>query len=363
MNLNFLKNYYRIALELFRRLDRRENVLVSPLSVITALSMLGNGAAGQTLRDMENFLAPDMSRQDFNQALSRLLYELKSDGEDRFTTADSIWVPERKGLKQDFIDENRGLFGAEVREEPFSDETVRLINDWVNEHTEGMIPEIIESVEAEAGLYLIDALAFIGRWESPFTKNDVAEETFTDIDGNRARVQMMSGTERTYIHADGVSGFVKRYRDTRFAFCAFLPDDPSAFDSFLQNLSAEALLRLMDAARDRDVEIKLPKFDVDYATILNMPLKDMNIGEAFTENADFSNMSDDPVTLGDVIHKTHITVDEEGTRAAAVTAIMAKGAFGFGQEKPRVYLDRPFVYALFDMNAAVPIFIGTLVRD
>ena len=355
----------------------RGNTLVSPDSVLTALAMLENGANGQTLTQMEDTFAPGMSAQEFNANLSAMNKRLSKNGKPIYTVANSIWS--REGLmsvSRDFLQTNLNYHNAEFYEAPFDGQTVNDMNHWVYNNTRNMINRIIDNLSTEDRMVLINAISFEGNWVEPFVNIDNNGE-FTKEDGQTQTVKMMRSTDYyRYLQLNGGKGFAKPYVCNKtggaISFVGLLPPEGMDVDTYLNSLTGTSFVEAWKAsARKEDqapvrVDVKLPKFSYDYGTSMEGILSDMGMPDAFTGAADFSRLiaPDSPtqsIMVDRVLHKTHIELDEKGTKAAAVTAVIAKAGAIIHEAPPvEVHLTRPFVYALVDEQTGIPLFIGVV---
>ncbi len=172
----------------------------------------------------------------------------------------------------------------------------------------------------------------------------------------------MYSEEGGYIKGEKETGFVKYYKDGNYAFVALLPDEGVKMSDYIESLTGERLLSLIEN-RGGSVNAGLPKFKFDWSASLVEPLMNMGMETVFTERSDLSGLgwtdNHEALAISDVIHKTHIEVDESGTRAAAVTAVIVNRVTSVAPgNTPYVILDRPFVYAIIDTNSNLPIFLG-----
>lgn len=350
------------AVTLFQNtVQEGKNTLLSPLSVLSALAMTANGADGETLTQMENTMG--MTVEDLNA----YLYAYMDGQTDQLKLANSIWFTNDAGFapEQSFLQTNGNYFQADLYKAPMNDDTRDAINDWVNEKTDGMIPTILDQVPEDAIMYLVNALAFEAEWPEVYLETSVREQTFTKEDGTEQTVELMFSTESNYIEDDFATGFVKYYKDDKYAFVALLPNEGVSVSDYVASLSGESLQEMLRDAQDITVDAAIPKFAVEYSVEMADVLKAMGMTDAFSvENADFSRMGtceDGNLYIGRVLHKTHITVAEQGTRAGAATVVEMLCGSAYIPERKEVVLDRPFVYMLVDRQENLPFFIGTLM--
>ena len=343
--------------------DANENVMISPLSILTALSMTANGANGETLREMEQVLGGELNISQLNELIKAYSEALPSSEEAKLAIANSIWYKDAPGvsIREDFLKANQKYYSAGIFPAAFDNQTVTDINNWVNENTDGMIKKLLDEISPANRMILINAILFDGKWEQQYYEDDVWELPFTDAAGNTKNVKQMVSTEYTYLSDKDCTGFMKSYKGGKYAFVGLLGNDGMSPDELLSKMSEEQLQNLFKNAQDRKVYVRIPKFTFDYSLTMNDILKSMGMKQAFDpELADFSGMTDnDRFVISKVLHKTRVEVTEKGTRAAAVTGVMVDTcAMPEPEEVPEVYLNRPFVFMIVDTDLNLPIFIG-----
>lgn len=339
-----------------------DNVLLSPLSVLAALSMTANGARGQTLSQMEQALGFELD--ELNRFFRSYLDALATP-DSKLRLADSVWFSNRGGftVNKDFLQTNADYYSADIYSAPFDEGTLKDINSWVSRKTNGMIENILDEIPVNAVMYVINALAFEAEWEETYDSNQVFDGVFTTAGGNERTATFMHSDEHLYLQDEGASGFVKYYSGGRYAFAALLPDEGVSTEEYLSTLTGEKLLKMLQDPTRATVVVSMPKFEVRFKADLAQVLKKMGMSDAFDEaKADFTGLGQlqgANVYIGRVLHETFISVAEKGTRAGAATAVemVEKAAPG---DQYYVTLDRPFIYLLFDTQTQIPFFIGTL---
>lgn len=373
---NFVRQSSSVSLKLLQTvcskdLQEKKNVLISPESILTCMMMVTNGAASDTLSEMRETFCGNMALEEFNQNMAEYHKNLISSEEVSFHIADSIWVKEdaqsplQITLKEAFQTVNETYYDAGIFKEPFDQGTVEKVNSWVKESTDGMIPEIIGQFGANDLMCIINALAFEGKWAKQYTEDSISEnQTFTNASGEKESVTMLNGSEYHYIEGEHCKGFVKYYEGGKYAFMALLPEEGMTNEEFLSSLSGADLTGLYQSRSSEKVLTRMPEFSYDFSANLVEALQKMGIKSAFdAERADFSNMADvrgGNLFVSDVLHKTHIELDRNGTKAAAVTAAIMAAASAYIGEPKTVYLTRPFVYAIVDDNTGLPVFAGAV---
>lgn len=350
-------------------MEEGKNTLISPLSVLYALAMTTNGAEGETLAQMEQVLGMDVDN--LNSYMLAYLDLLPETKDYKMSLANSIWFKDDPDfiVEQSFLQTNADYYGAGAYKAAFDEGTRNDINNWVKEHTDGMIPEIIDEIPDEAIMYLVNALAFDAKWADEYEEHQIREGRFTMEDGTRQDVDMMHSEEYTYLEDDLATGFIKYYKDRRYAFVAMLPNEGVTVSQYVDSLTGEHLRDLVNNPQDVTVFASIPKFETEYDIEMSEVLQEMGITDAFDWRvADFSrlgtyNVDGMNICINRVLHKTCISVTEQGTRAGAATAVemVAEGAAEIIEYK-EVVLDRPFVYMLIDCETNLPFFIGSMMN-
>ncbi|MBQ9467693.1 MAG: serpin family protein [Clostridia bacterium] len=348
--------------------NRGKNLIVSPLSVMLALAMTAQGAEGQTKEEMLRLLGDGMTLNELNENLAAYTARLKSDDYTRISYADALFLNETGGfanaVKEAFLQANADYYRAGVFRLPFEDRAAAAINDWVKEHTDGMIEKIVDRLDPAAVMALLNALCFEASWYSTYKEENVKQGEFRTSAG-AVTVEMLHGTVSDYLEdrEGGAVGFMKDYADPRYTFTVLLPDEGVDVFDYIASLTPERLKNIFSGCRSGIVTTAMPKFKSDFSVNLNAILKDLGMPTAFDAvRADFSGMADwnETLYIGKVLHKGHIEVNETGTSAAAATAVlMYSGSIG-GIEEYTVILDRPFVYMITDTLSGLPLFMGVL---
>ena len=354
-----------------------ENMLISPLSISAALAMTANGADGKTRDEMEKVLGSGLTIEQLNEYMASYISNLPHKDKESVYIADSIWFKDKSTFKvfDDFLENNKKYYNAEVYKAAFNNDTVDDINNWVKKNTEGMIPGILEkdslnpTDNEEMLMMLINTLYFEAEWQQ---KYDWAPDgTFTDLNGKKRNIKQLTSKEYEYFDLGNADAFKKPYVGDNYSFVGILPRDNDIVE-YVKNLDAEKLLAGLSECEDPetvDLYTMIPKFEYEYSKGLNDILKDMGMSTAFDDKADFSKINDhsvenaDYLYISEVLHKTKIELTESGTKAAAVTSVGMAGCAMMPEQKKEVfiYLDRPFVYMIVDKNN-VPLFIGVATQ-
>lgn len=353
----------RLMQQTMKNAGTDENILISPLSVLLAMYMTANGADGQTKDQMLKVLGEDL-----NEYLKAYREALPQGANYKLNIANGIWFKDKESLKvqEDFLKTNQEYFNAAAYKAAFDDITCKEINNWVKENTDGMIESILNEIPQDAVLYLINALSFDAKWAKPYQERSVHEDCiFTKEDGTEQKTTLLYSEEHVYLEDEYATGFIKYYKESKYAFVALLPKEGIKVSDYVAMLSADGLHQMLSNAKKTVVNARLPKFKTEYDILLNDVLVQMGMIDAFSsDDADFSNMAvsdDGNIFISRVLHKTFISVDEQGTKAGAATAVETMDSAMLITESYDVFLDRPFVYILIDCETNQPFFIGTMM--
>ena len=366
----FVSGMNSFSVELFKAsvasdLSDGKNVLVSPESVAFALGMVQNGADKETLRQMQNVLCKDVDQETFNKNMNRLMTMAKAANKEgcKLNIANSVWVRDRQDITptEQFSKTCKELYDAELFKSAFDDKAVKQVNSWVNEKTDNMIPNIIDKFDENDVMYLINCVAFDSEWAEKYEEEQVEEnETFTNEKGEKVKCTMLSSKENVYVSNDRAEGFIKNYKGGKYSFMAVLPNEGTDVKDYVASMTADEFAKLYNNRTEDELARKMPEYKYDHSLELSESLKKMGMTQAFSNAADFSKLIENTETyIGKVLHKTHIELGANGTKAAAATAVevRAKGAISARKE---VILDRPFVYAIMDNESGLPVFMGTV---
>ncbi|MCI8422299.1 MAG: serine protease [Lawsonibacter sp.] len=351
--------------------EEPQGTLLSPLSVALALSMTANGADGTTLAQFLEVLGGGLPQEELNGACVQLMQDYQNlGGSTRCSIANSLWTDPDWSIQEDFIGTCRGVFDAQVFQAELSSQgVVRDLNAWVSQHTNKMIPQIVnQPFDESTAALMVNALYLKNKWAHPFSPNSTGAREFTREDGSKVKLDFLNAGSYTfpYLQGEGAQGVVLPYDDGRLAFFALLPDlypDAPAFEEWLSSLEGQALSRLLSNRQEDTLflHLGLPKFTAEWRGELTGILPELGLEEAFQPgDADFSRLGDAPegYYISQVIHAAKIEVNEKGTEAAAATVVAASGG-GAPADGITLVFDRPFLYGIVDLYTGVPLFLGT----
>ncbi len=358
---------YSFSLDFFQKVckeKKTDNILVSPFSASTALKMTLAGAQGTTESDMAKTLAVT-NLADVHKDAKKEIDSLRKPGASTILEiANALFAAKRVSFKKDFLDTNNSCYDAEVKSLDFaSKDTLDVINGWVSSKTHGKIPTIIKEVPQSAILYLINAIYFKGKWADPFEKKNTKPADFTLANGKTKQVQMMNTREKLpYLETNEFQAVDLPYADKRLSLTVFLPKKNESLESFEMKLTSSDWAAWMGRFRSKQGHLAMPRFKVEDSNALNSPLSAMGMAVAFSPaKADFKGMAEGPenIFISKVLQKAFMEVNEEGTEAAAVTAVEMMMTSAAMPEKPfEMIVDRPFFFALQDKETKSILFLG-----
>lgn len=359
------QSYTDFAMRLFKESEESgKNTLISPFSVFCALAMTANGAKADTLEQMESVLG--MTAEEMNQYVYGYMKKLPQNEKCKLSLANSIWLNDENNfaVNNNFLQTNADYYGADIYTSPFNEKTCGDINNWVQQNTDEMIPEILDEISADAVMYLVNALAFDAEWDENYEKEQVRKEIFTREDGTEQNAEFMHSSEGTYLKDKNAVGFMKYYSGSKYAFAAMLPDEGTSLSDYVKSLTGESVSSVLAKPQYETVLASVPKFETEYNARMTETLKEMGMTKAFDMNgADFGgigNSDSGKIYISRVLHKTFISVGEMGTKAGAASAAESKCGSAMEDEIKEIYLNRPFVYMIADCENNIPLFIGTV---
>lgn len=354
--------------ELLRQVRREgEDTLVSPLSALLALSMTAGGAAGDTRTAMLEALG-GAQLDALNANCASLLADYAAlGGSTELNIANSLWVDDTLEPLEQFLASCGDFYGAAARRLDLqAPATVDAVNAWVEEHTGGKIPNMLDKISPETVLLLANALYLNTTWRNEFDPRDNWTAQFRPDGGAAVEVEYLNNgiRQERYIRSGREEGVLLPYDDGRLAFLAVRPLEGD-LTQYLKGWDGQTLPGLIAAAEDTRLLLHLPKFEAEWGGDLSGALRAMGMELAFDPGrADFSGLAADAperqIYIGAVAHKTLIDVNEKGTEAAAATVVAMKGGSAApAQDYEELILDTPFVYGIVDLERGVPLFLGT----
>lgn len=348
--------------------DGNNNIIISPFSIALALSMTYNGADKETKTAMAKTLEiQGIDIDEANKQSSALISNLNNpDPKVEISIANSIWGRKGEIFNSLFLDDNNKYYGAKIDYLDFSNpNSVDTLNGWVNDKTKGKIPTIIEPpIPQDVVMYLINAVYFKGSWTIEFDKKLTKDRQFTLTNGTQIKHPMMEQKKDNfdYLENDLFQAVSLPYGENkRLKMLIFLPKKD--LTNFIPNLNIANWKQWLSSFRETEGTVILPKYKIEYKKELKDSLNLLGMEVAFSPRADFSKIAPN-LFISKVIHKTFIEVNEEGTEAAAVTAvIMMETSVSFNSKKVfYMEINKPFFFAIQDNQTQEILFTGLITE-
>lgn len=346
-----------------------QNIFISPYSVSIALQMLSNGAGGKTRAEILSALnAGHLAQNEINGYYKELNSSLTSQSNVVLDLANSIWYNRGFELKPGFVSTNEAFFGATLASVNFeTPESADTINQWADNSTRGKIPEIVSfPFPANTQMILADAIYFKGEWAEPFDTRLTQKRYFYLTGGMiKERPMMSRGSRFQYEEGDGFQAVQLPYAGNRLQMILFLPVTNSSPVKLLAGMNGTNWAdKILPGFSSREGTVVFPKFKMHFRALLNKPLEALGIREAFVPGtANFSDMSADALFVSEILQKSYVDVNEQGTEAAAVTTVTVGRSMAMRSPKPfEMIVDRPFFFVISDKPTDTILFMG-IVND
>ncbi|WP_436346699.1 serpin family protein [Natronorubrum sp. FCH18a] len=386
------------ALELLAQLrdgDPEANLFFSPYSVSVALAMTYAGARGETATEMADALRYELAGEDLHVAFGALEGEFERrnvDGEEvdsgypgdeedgdadedalgfQLSSANATWADEGYPFDDEFLDLLEVYYEAGDHLVDFSgspEEARQEINEWVEERTNDRIEDLLPegSIDSLTRLVLTNAVYFLAAWEYDFDPADTEPEPFTSLDGSETDVELMHQREELpYAEIDGHQLVELPYANGDTSMVVVLPAD-GEFETFEESFDVDRLATMLEETSSPEVDLALPKFGIESTFSLVEVMQDLGMERSFTGDADFGGMTDgdtNDLYIAEIIHQSFLEVDEEGTEAAAATAVVInETAAPEPSERVEMTVDRPFLFYIRDRPTETPLFVGRVVN-
>ncbi len=366
------------AFDLYRQVaEGSDNLFFSPYSISIALAMTYAGARGDTESQMADALRFRLPQEQLHQGFNALDQELAKRGEGaegkddegfRLNIVNAIWGQRDYPFLDEYLDVLARNYGAGLRTLDFVEEpeaSRNIINKWVEQQTEDRISDLIPqgAIDPLTRLVLTNAVYFNAAWESQFEEAATRQDSFYLLDGSRILVPMMSQIANFgYVSGDGYRAIELPYDGNELSMVILLPD-AGGFEAFQDVLDSGQLAATIDSLNPTRLALTMPKFKLESTLNLKDTLSAMGIIDAFDpEVADFSGMDGTrELFISDVVHKAFVDVDEQGTEAAAATAVVV-GTTALPADPLEVTVDRPFIFLIRDIDTNSILFLGRVTN-
>lgn len=349
-----ISSSYESDFDFMKYMPKDQNYMISPFSIKMAMMMAANGANGYTQKEILSALGVS-SIDEYNQKASDIITRYNSNKDVNLNVANSIWLNKTEAMSANFKDTYKKIisdFYKGVAREESADTIASKINDFIAKETKNKITNVLPSKEpADFLSALVNTIYFKGSFENQFDTDNTRKDTFTDRNGDKSEIDFMNQTKHFgYYENDGVQMLKMNYSGRDIAMYILLNYNDKDVD----------INDIISKMEYKKVSVSMPKFKTEFNKSFVDVLKQMGINIAFTNAADFSNMFDDvEAHISDVIHKTFIEVDENGTEAAAATVILiAKSSLPMPEEIKEFKANRPFTYFIRDEVSDEILFLG-----
>jgi serpin B len=360
---DFIEANNKFAFDVFKNVnieETKENFMISPVSLSLALAMTYNGAANDTKTAFENTLNYNtFSSNEINNLNKEIIYNLSDNSLGSILEiGNSIWVEKRFTVKEDFIKKNEEFYDAEIQNLDFYDvNSVDVINSWVSDKTYQKIPKIIDQVSPNLRMILINALYFKSDWKYNFDEEKTSELPFyAENETTNVKMMQLSGTLNLYENEKFLAVKLP-YKNEKFSMTIFLPKENQTTTDIISLLSIQNWQKWNENYIQKTIDLEMPKFKSSYEIELNDAIAALGLGIAFTNNADFSGINNNPLQVSFIKQKTFIEVDEKGTEAAAVTAVGIETT-STGSSNIKIRLNKPFLYSITEKETGSICFLG-----
>lgn len=370
-NLTFPDAVNAFAFDIFRELNEANegNLFISPYSIFTALAMTYEGARGETADEMANVLSVEQDNESFHSYMKGL-YELlnKKNAEYNISTANAIWVKENLHLLETYLNVIRQYYGGDATELDYSKptEAAAIINQWVENQTNGLIKDLItaDAINPLTALILTNAIYFKGIWKTQFDPVNTTNRTFENSAGTSLEAPTMSlvNTEDVfnYTETDNLQILELPYTGDDISMIILLPKY-NDLSSTINTIDNDMLSEGIESMTETKVDIYLPKFKVKSSYSLSNYLIELGMNIPFTLSADFSGITGGRnLFISKVLHKAFIDVNEEGTEAAAATAVVMDLSINGGSSRVVFDCDHPFMYLIRHKQTGTILFMGSI---
>jgi serpin B len=368
----------QFCFDFFKKLAEDEsnspNIFYSPYSVFTALAMVYDGARNNTAVEMENVLHIEQDNDSFHEYMQSLYNYLNYNDKYNISTANALWPDVGFNLLVDYVNIIETYYGGKSSEVEYAkpEEAARIINEWVENQTNNLIKNLVPASAIDpilTKLILTNAIYFKGVWQVQFAEVNTTLRDFTLSSDEKAQVDTMKlvGTEDkfNYTETDKLQFLELPYDGEDISMMILLPKEGVSLSDVISSLNIQDYLQWIESFNETELDIYLPKFKFETSYTLNDYLYNMGMHDAFTYDADFSGIDGrQDLLISKVLHKAFIEVNEEGTEAAAATAVIMNFKSINGGETSRIVFDvnQPFLFTIHHKETNTILFIGEVTN-
>ena len=359
------ENNNNFAFNMFRELNSNKNMVFSPFSIYTALSITSLGAGGTTKDEFDRVLNNNMSLEQFHQSYEDILHSV-SIGSEKFNIANALWLDDSFKPEEDFLNSATELFNTHIENLDFKNNPKNcseIINSWIEKNTNGLIENMqsSSSINRNTRMIITNAIYFKGIWERSFDPKENSELNFYVTPDKPVKTTFMQ-QQGTFFYYENQSEKLLRldYKGDSLSLIIVLPE--GNIDNFIKNLDDKEFRSDLRNMKPELLNIRIPKFKIKFGSDLVKPLSDLGLSSAFNNDADFSGITKtEGLYISEVTHQAYIDVNETGSEAAAATSIgIITTAYNPTPVKDFI-ADRPFIYAIIDNKTKTILFLGQFV--
>lgn len=370
-NLAFCDAVNAFAFDIFRAVHEGNegNLFISPYSIFTALAMIYEGARGETADEMAAVLSVEQDNESFHAYMKNLYEVLNTKNEEyNISTANALWVKENLQLLEAYLDVIREYYGGDATEVNYSNptEAAAIINQWVENQTNGLIKDLItaDAISPLTALILTNAIYFKGIWKTQFDPVNTTNRTFEISAETSVEAPTMSliDTEDVfnYTGTEDLQILELPYTCDDISMIILLPKN-NDLSSTIDTIDSDMLSEWTESMVETKVDIHLPKFQVETSYTLKDYLVELGMNVPFTSAADFSGITGGKdLFISQVVHKAFIDVNEEGTESAAATAVIMELTSNGGSSRIVFNCDHPFIYLIRHKQTGTILFMGSI---
>ena len=369
-SINIIKSNNQFSFDVYKKLkNSNENLIFSPASITSAIAMTYIGAKNNTFEEISNTFYFNNDIDEFSKDYMNLTdFSQKKKSDINFHNANSLWIQENLKLNQNFLDINKQYFTSSLHLTDFVKESEKSrlnINKWVEKNTNNKITNLLQpsSIDNTTRLVLVNALYFKGAWKDKFNKEKNTEDNFQIDKKDYVKTVFMNRYINSWYYSDKYSQIIDiPYSNENISLMIILPKSYKKLRKLERKLDYEYYSNYIQNRKKRRISLSLPKFKIESEFDLNKTLSELGIKDAFTEAADFSGITNaEKLYISKVVHKANISVDEEGTEAAAATAVMMRKT-SILLEDVDFIVNKPFIYILRNNENDCIYFMGKIVN-
>lgn len=357
------------AIDLYKQLAKsnsNKNLFFSPYSISEAVALTYAGAANNTEKQMQQVLRFPEKQEDLHKGFSELKMALTNNTDSvTLKIANSLWAQKDYVFKPEYLSlvqtkYNAPSYSVNFKKPNLLKQAVLDINSWVEKNTNNQIKELVKNddISEETRLILVNAIWFYGEWLSAFNAKSTQENVFKSIEGEQTTAFMSQKGKYLYYDDDMLTAVQMPYKGNKQSMVILLPVNDAGISALEKNFDTEYVSNILGDMREVNLRLKIPKFTAEYSVDLKKTLMEMGMAEAFSDDADFSNMTDkNDLKIDKILHKAKIEVSEKGTKAAAATAVVMVRKTAI-MDDLIFNADHPFIYMIRDNETGAILFLG-----